>query len=238
MSVGAQDANNMIFKSQMVGVSQNLRTDQKVKETDKQREADQARTDNPESTDSAGSKSVTGNGGVARTAPRRRMGSDQSLRSLGHGQVDWNEGNGEGQTTGSEWLPPSLQPHSKGAGATNQWNIPYWLMSKDQPQNDSPLAQHKRLLNGLKNMVGTEIQQYTKQNEPLYAKKTLREIYNVLNDDGGSFQQKPTNDQSHLSAVTNDPVGMTPSNMRRARATFDMIENPQPQPGDAFEMVA
>jgi hypothetical protein len=231
MSVGAQDANNMVFKSQMVGVSQNLRTDQTVKETDKQRETEQARTDNPESAETGGSKNVTSNGGVARTAPRRRMGRDSSLHRLGHGQVDWSENESGGQ--GKDWLPPSLQPHSRGAGSANQWNIPYWLMAKDQPQNDSPIAQHKRLLNGLRTMVNTEIQQYTKQNEPLYAKRTLREIYSVLSEEGPTPQSAPG-----ATAVTNDPAGMTPTNFRRAMNTFNMLENPQPQPGEAFEMVA
>lgn len=230
MTVGAQDATNLIYKSQMVGVSQNLRTDQKVKETDKQRETEQARTENPESSDTSGSLSVNSNSGSARTAPRRRLGTeDQALHRLGRGQVDWSE---QGEQKGGRWLPPSLQPHSKGAGSTSQWNIPYWLMSKDAPQDDSPQAQHKKLINALRSMVNTEIQQYTKQNEPLYAKKTLRDIYSVLGEEGPSSGAPPK------ATLTGEPSGYTATNRRRAENAFNMLENPAPEPGEAFEMVA
>src|SRR5262245_41104519 len=122
MAVGAQDANNMIFKSQMVGHTQHLQQDQKVKETDKSRETEKARTENPESTSSSGSLNVNSNSGAARTAPRRRMGNEQRLQRLGHGQVDWSESEGQSQQDGAHWLPPSLQPHSRGAGSANNWN--------------------------------------------------------------------------------------------------------------------
>lgn len=223
--------NNMIAKSQMVGQAQQLRVDQTIKETDKTSETEKARTAATESSESSGSKSVNSNSGTARTAPRRRLGQDQSLQRLGRGQVEWSEREEEGQS----WLPPSLQPHSKGAGTANDWNIPYWLMAREQPQNDSAMSQHKRLLNGLRTMVKTEIDQYTKQNEPLYAKKTLREIYSVLKDDGGSLSAPPP--QSAFT-MANEPAGFTQANIRRARNTFDMLENPRPAPGEAFEMVA
>lgn len=230
MTVGANDVNNMLNKSQMLGHTQQLRTDQTVKETDKQRETEKARTAG-ESTDSSGSKSVNSNSGTARTASRRRLGTEQQgVQRLGRGQVEW----GEREQESSEWLPPSLQPHSKGAGSSNEWNIPYWLTSQEQPHSDSPMAQHKRLLNGLRTMVKTEIEQYTKQNEPIYAKKTLREIFSVLSDDDAGVKSGPRN----TTTLAGEPSGYTHGNVRRARGLFDMLENPRPQPGEGFEMVA
>lgn len=233
MSVGAQDVNNMLSKSQMIGHTQQLRTEQTVKELDKQKEVEQARTDSSESATSSGSKSVNANSGTARTANRKKMGNEPGLRELGRGRVEWDESSEK--SGGNEWLPPSLQPHSKGAGSTSEWNIPYWLMQTAQTRSEAPMAQHKRLLNGLRTMVKTEIEQYTKQNEPIYAKKTLREIYSVLNDDAQStLSPSPRG----FATLGGEPAGYNTSNVRRARGMFDILENTRPSPGDGFQMVA
>ena len=234
MTVGAQDVSNMLNKSQMIGHTQQLRTEQMVKELDKQKEVEQARTDSSESATSSGSKSVNANSGTARTANRKKLGNEQALRELGRGRVEWDEQSDK--SSGKEWLPPSLQPHSKGAGSASEWNIPFWLMQSDQPRSESPMAQHKRLLNGLRTMVKTEIEQYTKQNDPIYAKKTLREIYSVLSDDGPQAQTTPA--ARGFATVNGDAAGYTQANVRRARGMFDILEDSRPSPGDGFQMVA
>lgn len=232
MAVGAQDVSSMLNKSQMIGHTQQLRTEQTVKELDKQKEIEQARTDSSESATSSGSKSVNSNSGTARTASRRRLGTEQPLRQLGQGRVEWDE---QEQKSGQDWFPPSLQPHSKGAGSASQWNIPYWLMQSEQPHSDAPMAQHKRLLNGLRTMVKTEIEQYTKQNEPMYARKTLRDIYSVLSDEAqGARSASPHG----FSTMSGDPAGYNQANARKARGMFDIFNSARPSPGDGFRMVA
>jgi hypothetical protein len=233
MGIGAQDAANMMNKSQMVGNTQALRADQQIKETDKSRESEKARDADPEST-AENTTSVGSSSGANRTGDVRKNGQEaRGLHRLGRGQVEWQD---QEKNKGSEWLPPNLRPQAKSAGTSNAYNIPYWLMSSrgEKPGEDNPASSHRRLLNGLRNMVHTEIQQYIKSNEPPYAKKTLREIYNVLGEDSDSGQQSAPASQNAAGEV----AGLTNTNWTRAQATVAMLENEQPEPGEAFEMVA
>jgi hypothetical protein len=231
VNIGANDASNVVFKSQMTGVSQNLRSPQSVKETDKSRDTEQTREADPESTpDSQGVGSAAG---TARPTPNKHSGQEFMLGRLGRGQVQWNEDAEYGQG----WLPAILRPHSRTAGTSNEWNVPYWLLgNEDQHGSDSPMAAHRKLLNGLRSMVNVDIQQYIKSNDPPYAKKTLRDIYNVLNEDGSAGGGVPQG--ARQQAMTGDPGGLNATNWKRAMATFDLLENPQPELGEAFEMVA
>ena len=232
MSIGAGDAANMVFKSQMTGVSHNLQAPQAIKEADRGRETERTRDADPdaaaEDAEGAGSSS-----GATRAETRPRVGSGQDryrLHRLGRGQADWGD-----MEHGQGWLPPTLRPQARTAGTSNPFNVPYWLMQKDEKTgSDNPLAAHRKLLNGLRTMVNVDIQQYIKSNEPPYAKKTLRDIYNVLND-GQAPTGAPPNRES---ALTGDPTGLNVVNWRRAHATYNLLEFPQPQLGEAFEEVA
>jgi len=230
MAVGANDMANMMNKSQMVGHTQNIRATEHVKETDKARETEAARDADPESSTAENTTSVGSSSGASRTQLQDRGRHDlRGLQRLGRGQVEWQD---EQQNQGSEWLPPSLRPQARGAGSS-PLNIPYWLQSQPKQQADGdPSASHRRLLNGLRNMVSTEIQQYVKSNEPPYAKKTLREIYTVLDEDTNGVPP------AQKRNVTGDPGGLTVGNWRRAWTTQQQIDNPQPDPGEAFEAVA
>ncbi len=232
MNVGAQNMASMMSKAQQVGFAQQLRTDQTVKETDRQRETEAARDSDPESSTASNTRSVGSSSGANRAQVGRGLGQEEArgLSRLERGGVEWQE---QEKNQGSEWLPPSLRPQAKGAGTSNAFNIPYWLEKRDQQQeSESPLAAHRKLLTGLKNMVNTEIQQYVKSNEPPYAKKTLREIYNVLQEEstGGAPPQQHN--------VTGEVAGLNAKNWSQAQNTFNMLENPQPELGEAFEMVA
>jgi hypothetical protein len=237
MQVNANDAANLVYKSQMVGMQQNLRTDQTVKETQKQQETERARDSNPESSGQDG-LSVGSSSGAVRTTPQKKnqQQSVQGQQKLYRGSVEWGDTSKPQQ--GDEWLPPSLRPQSRQAGTSNSYNVPYWLMNNNLPgqsqnqQNESPQATHRRLLNGLKNMVNIDIQQYVKSNDPPYAKKTLREIYNVLTEDN------PQAPQPGKPGLTGEPAGLSSNNWVRAHTTMSLIENPPPTPGEGFEMVA
>ncbi|MBM3463406.1 MAG: hypothetical protein FJX76_15005 [Armatimonadetes bacterium] len=225
----------MMNKSSMVGYTQHLRADQQVKETDKSKETEKARDSDAEATTAENTTSVGSSSGASRTNQARRNGQEAGgLHRLGRGQVEWQN---QERNQGSEWLPPTLRPQAKGAGG-NAYNVPYWLLSNgsEQPHSENPQAAHKRLLNGLKNMVHTEIQQYIKSNEPPYAKKTLREIYNVLQDDSAPVQAGPRPSQNQN--LNGDPVGFTATNFRRAQSTFAMLHDESAGPGEEFESVA
>jgi len=231
MNIGSNDAMNMAAKSQMVGYTQSLRPDQQIRETDKSQEIEKARDADAESTTASNTLHVGSSTGAVRTQPRRRSGPESgALQRTGVGRTDWDSESGQG----SEWLPPSLRPQSRTAGASNEWNVPYWLAGQHQePREDSPFVQHRRLLNGLKSYVNIEIQQYVKSNDPPYAKKVLRDIYNVLDDDSGPHTTQPTR-----PGITGEPTGLTGPNWSRAESTIAMLENPPVEPGEALDMVA
>lgn len=233
MGIGANDATNMMNKSSMVGFTQKLGADQQIKESDRAKEAEQARESDPESTTASNTRSVSSSSGAGRSQESRRMGQEsRGLGRLNRGTVEWQD---EEKNQGGGWLPPSLRPQSQTAGTANQFNIPHWLMSQkaNQPGADTPLTTHRKLLNGLKAMVNIEIQQYVKANEPPYAKKTLREIYNVLGEEASasSTPKKPL-------TTNGEPAGLNNANWQRAQSVFNMLENPPPEPGEAFEQVA
>jgi hypothetical protein len=227
----------MASKVVIAGHASDLRPTQSVSKMEKPSDIERARENaDPDSVENGNGKSVTSNGGSQRTASRRRAGQDQRVNSrrMGRGGIDWGNAEGEGDKTAEEALPASLRQNFRQAGSLNRWNIPFELLAKQKNDEESPQAAHSRLLTGLRNMVGLEISQYTKQNDPPYAKKTLRDIFSVLNEgEGNSGGAGPG-----LQTLTGDPIGFNETNMKRARATFDLLENPKADPGEMFELVA
>lgn len=234
MGIGANDVSNMMNKAQSVGYAQTLRADQQIKETDRSRETERARDANPEASTVSNTQNVGSSAGATRTGAARRNGEEaRGLQRLNRGSVEWQQE--RDSENGTDWLPPSLQPQSRTAGANNANNIPYWLSYRpEQKVEENPTSAHRRLLNGLKNMCHTEIQQYVKTNEPPYAKKALREIYGVLRNevDGGSGE--PAAHQT----LGGEPSGISGQNWQRAESSLQMLDNPPVEAGAAFEMVA
>lgn len=226
----------MLNKACMVGDVQQSRAGQSVSKTKETSDIERARDADGESTESNG-KSVNSSNSSQRTTARRRSGNDQRIgsRNMGRGGVHWGSPEEAGEKTGEEILPPSLRSNFRQAGCTNKWNIPFELLCKQKNDEESPQAAHSKLLVGLRNMVGLEIAQYCKQNDPPYAKKTLRDIFSVLNEDGNSNGCAAG---PGLLSLTGDPIGLNDTNLARARATFDLLENPRAEPGEVFELVA
>jgi len=225
MAVGAQDFAHMMNKSQMVGNTQNLNVTQQVRELEKQREAEAARDADPDST-AQDTTRVSSSSGTRRTGESRRLGQDSgALQRLGRGRVEWQDSE-HGQ--GAEWLPPSLRPQSKTAGS-GPYNIPYWLQTQvRQDTDESPRSAHFRLLNGLRKMVHNEIHQYVKNNEPPYAKKTLRDIFSLLQVEGPPNPAPPPQPAAYFDVYTFD----------RARAAVQVHENPRNFLGNSYDLVA
>lgn len=238
MNIGANDVSTMLNKSSMVGGAQQLRVDQRIKETDKTAEAEKSRDQDAEATTADNGGNVGSAAGAGRTAPNHRGG--QELRGMGRlyrGSVEWQQERNSGNQ-GSNWLPPSLQPQARGAGTSNPYNVPYWLTSdpqSEQPQEDNPLASHRRLISGLRSMVKNDIEQYVKSSEPPYEKKTLREFYTLLSDGGtGGGTNAPSLGGNRL---TGQPLGYNRSNWDSAENVTVMFRN-GPRVGDQLDWVA
>ena len=229
-TLNAGDAANLIFKAQLTNQTQAPRAPQAIKESNRARESERAgETDEAESLDEGAHEEPAV--GLTRREGQPRIGRRQDQVGLGFGRRDHA---GEGSVE-HEWLPPSLQPQARTAGTSNPWNIPYWLARRDdKPSSESPLVAHRRLLNGLKNKVNIDLQQYIKSNEPTYTRKTLRDLYTIFSDNPAGVSVP----QGRGQAVTGDPSGLNVVNWRRAHATYNLLEFPQPELGEAFEEVA
>lgn len=230
MPVGNNFVNEaaMAQKAQMVGMPNkahavtNVREAKEPPRIQETRESEETAENDP--------KRVNTTAPSNRVDARRRISQDNgSSRRLERGSADWTEADRR------DWrdLPPSLRPLSKSAGDSHAWNVPYWLLTDgNKQQEESAVGCHYRLLNGLKTMVHNDIQQYVKGNNP-YPKKTLREIYNVLGDEKPSHS--PGLEERNLTGA---PSGLTHSNWTRAQSTIDALENPPPDPGIDLNLVA
>lgn len=220
--IGTSDVTSMLGKSSMVGQTQQLRVDQRAKETDRARDAE---------TGEEGDSSLLSTDRADGVGRSRTIGTpdERALQRLGRGNVDWQQGGGvEGQAKQS--LPASLTPQSRGAGSASSFNIPFWLQTRQpETQTDNPRVAHTRLMKGLREMVGTELKQYVRSNNPPYDKPTLREFYDVLSD-GKTAPFGP-------STARGDAAGLNNLNWNRAQNVVSIFDE-RPPAGEALDLVA
>jgi hypothetical protein len=208
MNIGANDMSSMVSKSMMAGVAPQA---PRIAKTEEPRDVETVHE--PEDTHEQTPLD-------APPPPPRRF-----EQRVGRESVAWQEAPSEGA------LPGSLRPQARGASTAGDFNIPFWLHARadQQPRSDSPIVAQRRLLNGLRSMVYTEIQQYTPKNKGTYDKQTLRDFYEVLGDN--SSAPAPTR------TAAGDPVGLNARNWGRASSIASIFDD-RPEPGSAFEMVA
>lgn len=216
----ATAANNMAQKASMVnpgmlaesalGVNKpnGLSKNQRVKETEKGGEAE------VEDGGKLNGKQET------RRARRGQFNRQDGLQRLGRGSPEWAEADG----SMNRRLPPSLQPMYQGAGSTNEWGVPFWLLLPAKfAQKLSAVAAHMMILLGLRKYVTNEVEQYIKE-QAIYPKKVCREVLNVLKEDPSETfyiaDRNYTGEQSGLSTV----------NWNQATRTLELIEREETQP--------
>lgn len=221
VNVGANDLNNVLTKSSMVGQGPQMRNDARLRETENRTVDSDVDSESREDSVSFGQRPSADE----KPAPRHLSGEMRGLSRREQGGVSWQD-----QPQTSE-LPTGLQAQTRNATARGDFNVPFWLKSRttDGTAPESPLASKHRLLNGLRGMLNNEIKQYVKSNTT-YTKSTLRSLYDVLDSGRGPGPSRLT--------LLGEPAGLNMRNLTLLENTMTVFDGEPKQVGRGLDRVA